>query len=88
MTQGSVGTPMTRILFGHDYWRSERAANEIDEYVKLIGKLDDEMDNIVSKSDQNALSRQQGSAIVPKITAYAVISGYALEIVHQVVVGS
>ena len=80
MTQGLVGTPMTRILFGHDYWRSERAANEIDEYVKLLGKLDDEMDNIVSTSGHNVLSRQQEVAIIPKMTAYAVISGYALEI--------
>ena len=78
MTQGINRTPMTRILFGHDYWRSERAANEIDEYVKLLGKLDDEMDNIVSTSGRNVLSRQQEA--IPKMTAYAVISGYALEV--------
>ena len=69
MTDGLI--PLERVLFGHKYWRSYRAIEEIEVYCDLLDHLQDKID---------ALEIRGKDDVVTLLNVQVVMSSYAVEI--------
>lgn len=66
-----VTIPIKRLLFGHDYWRSHKAINEMEVYCDLLDIVDQRVSGLENPSTDEG---------VTLINVKAVLCSYPLEI--------
>lgn len=67
----SITIPIERFVFGNEHWRSSRAIDEIRIYCDLLGVLDDRIDGLATRGENEEANL---------VNVQAVISSYAMEI--------